>query len=122
MARRILIIDDEEDMQVYMKTVFRKAGYEVSVAVNGEEALDKLGEFKPELITLDILMPRKSGLNFFKSLRESDATKNIPVIVISGIAQHDEFFEKEIEKDRTAYMEKPIEPDILLRKVKEMIG
>ena len=68
MSKKILIIDDEEDMRLYLETMFRKAGYETRTAVNGSDALDQLSEFVPDLITLDILMPQKSGLSCFEAL------------------------------------------------------
>ena len=122
MARMIMIIDDEEDMRVYMQTLLRKAGYETSTAVNGEDALERIDDIKPDLITLDILMPQKSGLKFFQILRERDDTKGLPVVVVSGISGHGEFFEKETLGGPTVFIEKPIEPGSFLKQVKELLG
>ncbi|MBD3170376.1 MAG: response regulator [candidate division Zixibacteria bacterium] len=121
MPKKILIIDDEEDMRIYIQTIFRKGGFETEMAVNGEDALDKLDNFAPDLITLDILMPRKSGLNFFKSLRQRDGMSNVPVIVVSGVTGNSEFFEDE-DVGPTYFMEKPVEPDKLLGKARELTG
>ena len=122
MPRRIMIIDDEEDMRVYMQTLFRKAGYETDTAVNGEDALRRIDEIKPDLITLDILMPQKSGLKFFQALRERHDTKDLPVIVVSGISGHSEFFARESLGGPTIFVEKPIEPDSILSQVRELLG
>jgi CheY-like chemotaxis protein len=122
MPRKIMIIDDEEDMRVYMQTLFRKAGYDTDTAINGEDALNRIEQIKPDLITLDILMPQKSGLKFFQTLRERDDTKDLPVIVVSGITGHSEFFEKEALGGPTIFVEKPIEPDSILSQIRELLG
>jgi len=122
MGKKILIIDDEEDMRVYLETLFKKAGYETGTAVNGDEANDKINSFQPDLITLDILMPRKSGLNFFQSVRSNSSTKDIPIVVLSGLSGHKEFFEDESQIGPTIFVEKPIEPDSFLENVRRMLG
>lgn len=122
MPQKILIIDDEEDMQIYLETILQKAGFETDIAVNGEEASKKLEQFEPDLITLDILMPKKSGLNFFKSLRESKKSRNLPVVVVSGVTSHDEFFRDNENLGAVEFIEKPIVPDTFLQKVKLLLG
>lgn len=122
MARMIMIIDDEEDMRVYLQTLLRKAGYETDTAINGEDALERIDDIKPDLITLDILMPQKSGLKFFQALRDREDTRALPVVVVSGISGHSGFFEKEALGGPTVFVEKPIEPDSFLKQVGELIG
>jgi DNA-binding response OmpR family regulator len=122
MAKKILIIDDEEDMRVYLETLFRKAGYETGIAINGDEANEKVDSFNPDLITLDILMPKKSGLNFFQSLRSNASTKNLPIVVLSGLSGHKEFFDNESQIGPTIFVDKPIEPDSFLKNVRQMLG
>lgn len=124
MAKRILIIDDERDMQVYLGALFRKAGYEVEVAQNGEEGLKKVGEFRPDLVTMDLVMPRRSGVIAFEALRSSPETQEIPVIVVTGLAQHDELFRSDAPDVRPpeAVVEKPIDRERLLETVAGLIG
>jgi DNA-binding response OmpR family regulator len=122
MTKKILIIDDEEDMRIYLKTLFRKAGYDTDTAANGEDALAKIKEVKPDLLTLDIMMPKKSGLSFFKTLREELGDNLIPVIVLSGLSGHKEFFEGDAGTGPTVFVEKPIVVDSFLAKAKEMLG
>lgn len=121
MTKKIMIIDDEEDMRTYLQVLFNKAGYETELATNGQEALQIVAEYKPDLITLDILMPKQSGLSFFQSLREEMGNRQVPVIVLSGLAGHREFFD-EAAGNQTAFVDKPIDPDMFLAKVQEMIG
>lgn len=120
MSRKILIIDDEEDMRIYLQTVLRKAGYSTDTAENGEVALAKFEEVNPDLITLDILMPQRSGLKFFQNLRESN--KDVPVIVVSGVSGNDEFFDMSRLGGPTDFIEKPIMPDDFLDRVKKLLG
>jgi len=122
MPKKILIVDDEEDMRIYLETLLRKAGYEIELAINGEEAFEKLKEARPDLITLDILMPKKSGLNFFKAIRQSDESADIPILVVSGISGHSEFFDEHAKSSPTVFVEKPIVPDTFLSQVKQLIG
>lgn len=122
MSKKIMIIDDEMDMQIYLQTVFKKAGYETVAVSNGLEALEKIQEIQPDLITLDILMPKKSGLNFFQALRAMPNMERIPVIVVSGVSQHSEFFQKDHLGGPTMFVEKPIEPDALLNQVRQLLG
>ena len=122
MPKIILIIDDEEDMRIYLETVFRKAGYVTETAVNGDDALVRMADINPDLITLDILMPQKSGLKFFQQLRDAAPTANRPVIVISGVSGHSDFFDKGKLGGPTVFMDKPIEPDTLLAGAKKLLG
>ncbi len=122
MAKRILVIDDEEDMQVYLHTLFRKAGYNIDVASNGDEALQCIREAHPDLITLDIMMPKRSGLSFYKALREELGDSSVPVIVLSGLPGHKDFFEGESLPGPTAFVEKPIVPESFLATAKKMLG
>ncbi len=121
MAKQILIIDDEEDMQIFLQTLFAKHGYETISAINGEEALTHLENSQPDLITLDILMPKRSGLSFFHEIRKREHLKAVPVVVLSGVTRHNEFFGDDIEVGPTEFVEKPIEPEALLTIVNRML-
>lgn len=124
MAKKILIIDDERDMQIYLKTLFRKAGYETAVAGNGEEGLALAGTFMPDLITLDLLMPRKSGVLAYEGLRTSPETRDIPVIIVSGMSGHEDMF-RGADQDLPppqAVVDKPIDREAFLQKVGAILG
>ncbi|HDR47051.1 MAG TPA: response regulator [Geoalkalibacter subterraneus] len=121
MSKLVLIVDDEEDMRVYLQTIFQKAGYQTEVAVNGDDALLAVRRQVPDAITLDILMPRRSGLNFFRSLRKTETTKDVPVVVVSGITGNSEFFEPADLDGPVRFLEKPIKPEQLLSIVESML-
>lgn len=124
MAKRILIIDDERDMQIYLRTLFRRVGYETAVAANGEEGLELAKTFQPHLITLDLLMPKKSGVLAYEGLRAMPETRKIPVFIVSGLAGNEEMF-RGATADLPlpeAVVDKPIDRGALLKKVVEVIG
>ena len=123
MAKKILVIDDELDMRVYLTTLFKKEGYETEVAENGEEGYRKAMEFKPDLITLDILMPRRSGIKAYSSLRTNPDTKGIPVIILTGLSRREDFFgDRDDLPAPEALVEKPIVREEFLERVQEIIG
>ncbi len=124
MTKRILVIDDENDMRVYLGTLFRKAGYEVEAAANGEEGVSLAKANKPDLVTLDVLMPKKSGIKAYKELRTNAETSEVPIIILTGLTQQEDFFGDELgELARpNAIVEKPIDRDEFLQKAKEIMG
>lgn len=124
MAKRILIVDDERDMQVYLRTLLRKAGYETATASDGDQALALAGELRPDLITLDLVMPRRSGGTTYEALRAMPETRDIPVVILTGIAAQAEMFDgadPAIPKP-DAVLDKPIDREAFLRTVAELVG
>jgi DNA-binding response OmpR family regulator len=122
MQKKILIVDDEQDMQIYIETLLRKAGFETYTASNGLEAQEKISTEKPDLITLDIMMPKKSGINFLKFLRENKKTHDIPVAIVSGVTSHKEFFLDIENLGKTIFVDKPIDPASFLSQIKEVLA
>ena len=117
MAKKVLIIDDEKDMRVYLEALFRKEGYETESAENGDEGVWLAEANRPDLITLDILMPKKSGL------RTSDTTKGIPIIVLTGLTRLDDFFGDLGDLPQPdALVEKPIEREAFVKEVERLVG
>ncbi|MCP4600472.1 MAG: response regulator [Proteobacteria bacterium] len=124
MAKKILIIDDEKDMRVYLGTLFKTAGYEVESASNGEEGFKAASAQKPDLITLDVLMPKKSGVRAYRDLRTSDETCDIPIVILTGLTRQEDFFGDDLGdlKQPDAIVEKPIDRTAFLKQAKEIIG
>ncbi len=124
MAKKILIIDDEKDMRVYLGTLFKKAGYETESAPNGEEGFTLAKSFGPDLITLDVMMPKKSGMKAYHDLRTSPETKGIPIIVLTGLTKQEDFFGENLGDipRPEAIVEKPIDRDKFLEKAKQIMG
>jgi CheY-like chemotaxis protein len=88
MAKKVLVIDDEKDVIDYLTTVLKYGGYDVLSASNVDEAIEMVKEHEPDLITLDIIMPGKTGIKGFEKLRRTPGIRNdIPVIVVTGYQQ-----------------------------------
>ena len=116
MAKKILVVDDDPVIVKYLTTLFTDNGYETCSASDGVKAFEALKSEKPDLITLDLQMPEEWGSKFYRRLTKDKAFKDIPVIIISGIAgQH-------AAKKAVAYLSKPFDPDKLLGIVKSTIG
>ena len=124
MPKKILVIDDEKDMRIYLGTLFRTAGYEVLEAANGEEGRLLAKECAPDLITLDVLMPKRSGIKAFRDLRAEPGTAAIPVVIVSGLTRREELFDEDLADIRRpeAIFEKPIERESFLSRIGELIG
>lgn len=123
-TKKILIIDDEADVITYLATFFTDNGYDTISANNGKEGVQKAIAAKPDVITLDVSMPEESGVRALRDLQENEVTKNIPVIIITGVSSD---FKRFIETRKQVhppegYFEKPIDRDKLLEKVNELIA
>ncbi len=117
--KTVLIVDDEPDTLTYFSSLLEDNGYNVATAVDGEDCLAKLREIKPDLITLDIAMPEKSGVKFYREMRENEAWKDIPVIIITGISEDFKRFistRKQVPPPE-GYLSKPIDKEEFLKLV-----
>lgn len=116
MAAKILVVDDEQDVRTYLRTLFAKAGYRVETASDGEEGLAKAREFRPDLVFLDILMPRRTGIMAYRRLKKDDDLSGVPVVILTGLAQYKSFFAQDFEQvpHPEAFVEKPPDKDELL--------
>ena len=122
-SKKILIIDDEEDVVTYLKTFFEDHGFNAIFANDGKAGIEKAVKEKPDIITLDVSMPEESGVRALRDLQTNAVTKNIPVIIVTGVSSD---FKKFIETRKQVhapegYFEKPIDRDRLLEKVKELL-
>jgi len=123
-AKKILIVDDEADVRTYLEVLYQENGYETAVATDGDEAMPKVREFKPDLVSLDIIMPHESGQKFYRALVKDPEFSKTPVIILSGVTRYKELFSRDHKTmpKPFAFVEKPIDKDELLGKIKEAIG
>jgi CheY-like chemotaxis protein len=84
-GKRILVIDDEPDERAYLSTLLEDNGYITDTAEDGNEGLQKAKADPPALITLDITMPEKSGVKFYREIREDAELRKIPIVVVTGV-------------------------------------
>lgn len=119
-AKKILIIDDEKDFVEMAKIRLEHEGYAIDVASDGYEGLEKVREIRPDLIILDVLMPKMSGYELCRLLKFDEDMKKIPVIILS-VRNGDQ--DKKIGDDVGAdvYIGKPYEFSYLLQKIRELV-
>ncbi len=126
--KRILVVDDEPDVRNFLATCIEDAGFVVETAHDGEDALEKVNANPPDLMTLDMVMPRKSGIAVIRSLREDARFTNLPVIVITAHAHTDlgsediKGFNAFTSGLRPRYtMEKPVTPEKLVKAIADIL-
>lgn len=117
---KILIAEDERDIRDLITFTLRFAGFEVVPTSNGAEALEKAREVKPDLIMMDVRMPRMTGYEACRELKQRDDVKHIPVVFLSAKGQDVEM-QAGLEAGAIAYILKPFAPDDLTRRVGEIL-
>ncbi len=130
MGKKVLVVDDDPDIRLFGVTVLEENGYTPLEASDGEEGLRIVKEEQPDLVILDVLMPKESGVRLFRQIKTDAKLKKIPVIILSGIAQKSflrsqkaltEFGGAKVPEPE-AYLEKPVEPDELAAAIRAAIG
>jgi CheY-like chemotaxis protein len=124
MSKKILIVEDEPDPRKYLEVLLKEHGFDTFCAEDGIQAMDKVKELEPDAILLDILMPRETGIKFYRDLSKDDEYSKIPVIVCSGATQYKPLFElnRQALPKPFAFVEKPIDKELLIEKLKEAVG
>ncbi len=117
----ILIVDDEAYIQRSLSFVFKKEGFEVDIASDGEEGLRKAIEFKPRIIFLDVMMPKLNGFNACKKIKSDEALKDTYVIMLTGKGQEIDK-EKGLREGADEFITKPFSPKEIVAKVKGILG
>ena len=128
--KKVLIVDDEMDMRIFLSTLLETSGYEAIIAVNGEEGIQQARKHKPAAIILDVLMPKSGGIQMYRQVKTDQNLKTTPVIVISAIAKKTFLHSMkmlnshrgETVSEPEGYSEKPPESDELLETLVKCIG
>ena len=120
MSKKILVVDDEPNIVKMVANRLKVSGYEVITATDGLDCFEKAQEAKPDLILLDILMPKMDGFLTLKKLKDSIITKDTPVIMFTAKGQGDDV-EKAAELGAIDYIVKPFTPIILFDKIKKAL-
>jgi CheY-like chemotaxis protein len=127
-GKTVLVVDDEPSVRLYLQTVLEDSGFQVQTAANGHQALDRMTEKKPDVISLDLVMPKMSGLNFFKYIQKNKERAGIPVVVVTAHARDElgsEDFQK-IEKHRSEEcriftLEKPVDAPTYVNTIRQAL-
>jgi len=119
--KKILLVDDAETILMMERMILNKAGYELITAKDGQEAVTKASAERPDLILMDVVMPKMNGFEACKQLRSQDATKAIPIIMVTTRGEA-ESVESGFQSGCSDYITKPINGLEVLSKVKSALG
>ncbi len=119
--KKILLVEDEKNIILGVTICLRSAGLDVEVAEDGAEALRKVQANKPDLVLLDLVMPKLNGLDALKSMKDNPQTKDIPVIVLSARAQEEDV-QYAMDLGANGYMAKPFRPAELLEVIEKVLS
>ena len=128
--KRILVVGDELDMRTFVCTLLGTCGYHSLVASDGEEGIQKAKKLRPELIILDVMLPKEGGIQMYRELKTDDNLKDIPVIMLSGISKKTFFHSQNILNsymgqslpEPEAYIEKPPESEELIQLAESLLA
>lgn len=141
MSKKIVIVEDESDVRKFISSVLEDEGYTTVTAKDGVEGLEVVYKEMPDLVLLDLMMPRQSGIGMFKELRDDKKMSHIPVIVVTGVADvtgvdfRNFIYRRPLEDEKkfvettgltkytipNGFVEKPIDPDELIKTIKEVL-
>lgn len=119
MAKRILVVEDEEDVLRVVTLRLESSGYEVIPAVDGLDGLDKAKRSKPDLIILDVMLPKMDGYKVCKMLKFSEDYKDIPIVILTARMESNKKLAEELRYD--AYITKPFDFAALLQTIKQLL-
>lgn len=127
--KTVLVVDDEPNVRLYLRAILEDAGFTVITAADGDEALNTIHQRRPDFISLDLVMPRKSGHKLLYELRKDPALSRIPVLIVTAHAK-DEMGQKDLEdlmENRVmlgpgTYLEKPVSPEAYVRAIQRALG
>ena len=121
MSHRILIVDDEPNIVISLEYLMKKEGFQIAVATDGEAALLQAAEFVPDLILLDVMMPKKSGFEVCESLRADPAQARVKIIMLTAKGRESEVA-KGLALGVDAYITKPFSTKDLVLKIKSLLA
>lgn len=130
MSKKVLVVDDDPDVRSFVVTVLEENQYIPLVAQDGVQGFEMIEKEKPDLVILDVLMPRGSGIRLYRKLKMDDTLNKIPVIMFTGITLRsflksqkalDEFKGGVVPRP-DIYLEKPVEPEDLVAAIKKKLG
>ena len=121
MSHKILIVDDEPNIVISLEFLMKKEGFQIAVASDGEEALAKVASFAPDLLLLDVMMPKKSGFEVCEALRADPANSALKIVMLTAKGRETEVA-KGLAIGADAYVTKPFSTTDLVVRVKELLG
>ncbi len=123
--KTVMVVDDEDDVRNYLAFALRQAGFKVLTASDGFDALEKAKESRPDLISLDLVMPKQSGVRFYRELSKDKELAKIPILIVTAHARDDlgkADLKELMMSGPGVYLEKPVKPNNYIAAVKRIIG
>jgi len=120
MTQKIVIADDEPNLVIPLEYMLKREGYEVTIARDGQEALDAIARVRPQLVLLDVMMPRKSGFDVCQALRADESNRELRILLLTAKGRDDDVA-KGLALGADAYVIKPFSPKELVAKVRELL-
>lgn len=121
MSQKVLIVDDETNIVISLEFLIAQAGYDLRVAHNGQEALEQVAAFEPDLILLDVMLPHINGFEVCRRVRENPAWQRIKIIMLTAKGREVEVT-KGLALGADAYVTKPFSTKELLAQVRDILG
>jgi DNA-binding response OmpR family regulator len=121
MTKKVLVADDEQNIVISIEFLLKREGFEVFVASDGESALQMIGEHRPDLVLLDVMMPKRNGYEVCQQIRADSALKDVKVIMLTAKGREIEIA-KGMALGADAYVTKPFSTTDLVAKAKQMLG
>lgn len=121
MAKKVLIVDDEPNIVLSLEFLMKKAGFDVAVAGDGEEALQQVEKFQPDLVLLDVMMPKKSGYEVCEALRADPARAGMKILMLTAKGRDTEVA-KGLALGADAYVTKPFSTKDLVARIGDLLG
>jgi len=118
--KKVLAVDDQPQIVRLIQVNLQKAAYEVIPAYDGEEALQKIREHRPDLVILDVIMPKRDGFEVLRTIKADPETARIPVIMLTVKAQDADIFEG-LKEGAELYLPKPFHPNELVTLVRRVL-
>jgi len=130
MKKKVLVVDDDPDVRLFSQTVLEENGYIPVMAKNGVEGEELIRKDPPDLILLDVLMPKESGVRLYRNMKTNKNFKKIPIVILSGIAEKSFLRSQKVltefggdpVPDPEAYLEKPVNGEELADAIKKILG
>ncbi|MFH1416853.1 MAG: response regulator [Planctomycetota bacterium] len=122
--KTVLVVDDDPDAREFLTTVLQDNGFVATTAKDGSEAVAMIEQSPPDLVTLDVTMPEKSGVAVYRRLKEDDRLKSIPIIIITGVSDDFKHFisSRRQVPPPDGYISKPVDVDQFMKTVNQLIG
>jgi len=126
MARKILLVDDDSDFVEAVTMILKPKKFEVIVAYDGKEGIEKVKTERPDLVVLDVMMPEKDGYTVCRELKSDPKWSHIPILLLTAVASHvptTRFTQQMgMETEADDYIDKPVEPEVLVKRIETLLA